>query len=626
MKEISLNFISIHPRNPQINVFSKPVSPLNEERPFDDVYQIKSIVSHESSVWLSLQQKDGFEPYSFTVLDNPNAAKWVCSQYLTPLLQQYLESFGYEVSIGEKIFPRIDVKIKQLQLGWQGIRCEWIWLSSKKQLGLQVDFHFYKNENIQFSKEVQKLSLSLNNQGAPNRDFYQDKFNWIKAFLTKLEAFGSGEEIFRDKIGFEYDFASLGSEKVMERSYEFFGMNSCGNPYVGIRKFGPFLQVKNAPTFFFVFLEKDIAAARFLYTSLIGKAFPAKFSGMYPFFKVPFGSANVKHVIIPDFSRNSLEAAALQIKNSGCEYPVCLVIIPGDEESYYTQKAIFLQHNLPSQDVRYDRLQNEGSFQWSISGIALQLFCKAGGQPWCVQTKRKDTLVVGISQLWENPEKGDHRYIAYSVTSDASGIFQDINTLSDKTNEDDYITGLTCKLAEQLKKWAGKQNFRRIVLHCSFKLSKKAMHAVRDVVKNICNSASELPQTVIMRINTEHSYSGYDKSRASMVPDECSYIKLGFGKYLIWCDGVRNNQTAGGRPSAPVFVNFGDSIPKISTTEELELLEDLSNLSGANWRGFSAKTRPVSVFYCNLVGQFIKNFNEYNLPIPAIEQFTPWFL
>ena len=48
------------------------------------------------------------------------------------------------------------------------------------------------------------------------------------------------------------------------------------------------------------------------------------------------------------------------------------------------------------------------------------------------------------------------------------------------------------------------------------------------------------------------------------------------------------------------------------------LLQDLVNLSGANWRGFNAKSAPVSVFYCHLVADLVHDFHAHGLPLPKI--------
>jgi hypothetical protein len=56
------------------------------------------------------------------------------------------------------------------------------------------------------------------------------------------------------------------------------------------------------------------------------------------------------------------------------------------------------------------------------------------------------------------------------------------------------------------------------------------------------------------------------------------------------------------------------------------LLQDLINLSGANWRGFNAKSAPVSVFYCHLVADLVHDFQQGGLPLPQVQDIRPWFL
>lgn len=53
-------------------------------------------------------------------------------------------------------------------------------------------------------------------------------------------------------------------------------------------------------------------------------------------------------------------------------------------------------------------------------------------------------------------------------------------------------------------------------------------------------------------------------------------------------------------------------------------LQDILNLSGANWRGFNAKMSPISVFYPQLVAKFLKYFDNYSEI--NVENIKPWFL
>ena len=261
------------------------------------------------------------------------------------------------------------------------------------------------------------------------------------------------------------------------------------------------------------------------------------------------------------------------------------------------------------------------------------MFAKSGGYPWCVKTNRRDTLIIGLSQTTEMSEQGVERFIAYSVATDASGIFRSVRMLSDDQDERNYAKGLGVNLKNQLQRLIrdGDGLPRRIVLHCSFRLTKLAMQEVRRVVVACRQENQRFPDIFVMRINTKHDYFGFDDSNAACVPLENSIVSVGRDRYLIWTEGVVPGRALTGRVSNPVLVIFDRNAGQNAGVEK-ELLEDLCCLAGANWRGFHARTRPVSVLYCELVGDFIRRLREYsikekcNLVLPDVEQFVPWFL
>ena len=57
-------------------------------------------------------------------------------------------------------------------------------------------------------------------------------------------------------------------------------------------------------------------------------------------------------------------------------------------------------------------------------------------------------------------------------------------------------------------------------------------------------------------------------------------------------------------------------------------LQDIINLSGANWRGFNAKHEPVSTLYPELIAKFAGKFEQYglNLEIGDSAMEKVWFI
>jgi hypothetical protein len=61
-------------------------------------------------------------------------------------------------------------------------------------------------------------------------------------------------------------------------------------------------------------------------------------------------------------------------------------------------------------------------------------------------------------------------------------------------------------------------------------------------------------------------------------------------------------------------------------SEKNVYLQDSLNLSGANWRGFNAKSLPVSVFYAKLIARYFSQFERLGLEECELDNLTPWFL
>ena len=122
-----------------------------------------------------------------------------------------------------------------------------------------------------------------------------------------------------------------------------------------------------------------------------------------------------------------------------------------------------------------------------MGNIALQIFCKAGGQPWKVRPPSERSLIVGISQSHKlnKSETGVavEKYFAFSVLTDSSGLFQKIQVLGEASDQPSYLTQLRDNLKEILT--ASAEQFSRVVIHTSFKLK----HAEIDAIQKCIGSA-----------------------------------------------------------------------------------------------------------------------------------------
>lgn len=649
MNRLTLNFLKLATSDFKIVCFRRLCLTECEMAPTENVHQTRFYDGVDGGTqtgrlfWVSDKAVEGFESYVFKASRYVNTALWILRRRVLPDFASHIRSLGAEVETTEGPFPKLNVKVKRCDdecddeggiLGYQGFRCAMEWLPSAHAFGLFVNFHFFCAEGFCNHRMIQELSFSLDANGLPNRDYHVIVRAWLQRFHQKFgRTFSYESPVVSEKLSFS-GYADGSATLLPPRSYEFEGCRSDLHPYWGVKKFGPYRKPALTPTFVFVFRELYREEARILFRSLAGTEFPDKFSGMKDFFGVDFGARNVVAKVIKETSVNEYERVATEIIAEGYANPVCVDLHSGEASQYYFLKTIFLKHGIPCQVVMQDTVRRGKGFQWAVAGLGVQLFAKAGGYPWRVKTQRRDTLIVGLSQTIEFGPNGAERFIAYSVATDASGVFRSVRTLANDQNEVNYAKGLGDNLKRHLRELinGGTELPKRVVLHCSFRLSNLAMSEVRDAIAACRREDSAFPNVFVMRINTRHDYFGFDDSNAARVPRENSLVRIGKGRYLLWTEGVVQGRALTGRISNPVYVVFDHVSGELDIAVEKELLEDLCCLSGANWRGFHARTRPVSVLYCELVGDFIRNIRDYanmgkkNLVLPDVEQFVPWFL
>lgn len=267
---------------------------------------------------------------------------------------------------------------------------------------------------------------------------------------------------------------------------------------------------------------------------------------------------------------------------------------------------------------------NEYTLKYSLSNIGLQVFAKAGGQPWKMKSANPEYLIIGIGQSY-NIEKSDgdttvEKNITYSVLTDSSGLFKDIQVLGEGIEDENYYQQLVNNLVNIINSSA----YKKVSIHCPFRISKPKV--LEKVVERI---SSDVELNVIV-INNKSDFFGYDYDNNGLVPFESTYIKISADEFLVWFEGLQyNNPKITKRFGNPLLIKFWfTNRPEHYNNYKSKetLLQDCINLSGANWRGFKAKQLPVSVFYCQRIAEFIAKFKQYDLTHIEISNLKPWFL
>jgi hypothetical protein len=353
---------------------------------------------------------------------------------------------------------------------------------------------------------------------------------------------------------------------------------------------------------------------------------------MEKMFAFPMNKENVIGIPIDDFNEPEIIRLISELKNKADNRPIIpIVLVPWTKETaseeqskqYFKMKHHFIKENISSQFVGIPRVNNYENLKWSISSIGLQIFTKLGGSPWCLEVKAKKCLIIGIGQSHKkNAGNKIEKYFSYSIMTDSSGIFKNIKVLSENTNEEEYLNGLANKLREVIQEKV--QEYDNIVIHTSFKLKDSETVKIKEIIENLSNETQK--EFLVIRFSSNHNYMGFNLAANSKTPYESTIIQLNKREYLVWFEGLSSiTQTIKTRIGPPIHLTI-DFAKSYHLDDIRYSLQDAINLSGANWRGFNAKTIPVSVLYARLLSSFLAAFDENGLERIDIEQLTPWFL
>ncbi len=635
--QIHLNFLPVLGDLPSIMVHRRLTSP-GMKRPADDIsaYKLPRLPGETQgwpTYWVSLEPMEGYEPFCATADTNVDLTRWRLYTALIHAAQHGLQQQEYWTSSSDYA-QEVSFVMARHPEGRELLVVQPYYLRAQRQFGFLVDFHFSLADNATFNRRVQQLSLSLDRNFRRNLDYYVDRTTKIRHFVQARWPILSNIRLTDQPITLGKQFVALPADRLRSKTYIFSGNRESRGQFAGLKEHGPLTKISGIPNLLFVFREEDRQAARTLALALRGS--PRSGDYGFPGFQTLFRSEiAIDHapIVLRDLTEASMHEALTMVQQKRIQNPntVPILVLPDAKDNgYLIQKALFTHAAIPTQVCTLRIIQDENTLKWAIGNLALQIFCKAGGQPWKVRpTPAERCLIIGISQSHKIKRVNDRniveKYFAFSVLTDSSGLFQKIQILGEGTNKADYLTSMRATLKEVLL--ANAADFGRVVVHTSFRLRKAEMVAIEETVHEAATTNGDSKcRFAVVKVNSKNRFFGINTAVNSMVPFEATQLRLGRGEYLVWFEGIFPDKTTVNKAfPGPTHLRFLHAINGAGISDDV-LLQDLVNLSGANWRGFNAKSAPVSVFYCHLIADRVREFHELGLPLPPVQDIRPWFL
>lgn len=636
---IALNFLALTVQDFEFEIYRKlyDAAEVREKSWYRNSLPISSSQDAEeetrrSTYWISHVPQSGFELFHCHSRDN--------HQLTLSVLRQALEDQAISANLPiERSRNRFDRAIgfqrKEHLEGYEMIWLEPYYLSAAKKFGVLIDFGFRKHSGKPFSRRVQQLSLSLDEDGKSNSNFYLDRLKKIQGFVNqvlKADLLFPIKGKFQPDLEIEFNLYPIEAKPLRPKTYVFGGEREEQAQLLGLRRYGPLQQLKPQIQYHFIFAESLRDYAADLYKALNGLQ-SQTFSGIESMFKLPYLTAtNTVGHKLKSFDQAEIQQVIQEIQVADL-VPKVLIAVLSDKESsdeYLDLKYHALEASLPLQIVTAELIRNEFAFKWSVAGIGLQIFAKLGGKPWKVKPSYQNCLIIGIGQAHQIHKEPTgaariEKYFAYSVLMDSSGVYKDIKILGDATEQVEYLAQLRTQIQQIVQRY--RDEFTKFVIHTPFKLKHHELSAIRESLERCgkdTNSA-EL-EFVVIKVNDRNKFFGYDRAVNSLVPAESSCLKLSKNEFLIWFEGVQRTNPKIKRYAGPTHLSFYYANRSLTDAAKMLYLQDVINLSGANWRGFSAKSIPVSIYYCKLIAWKIRDFQARGYQSLKIDSSIPWFL
>jgi hypothetical protein len=408
--------------------------------------------------------------------------------------------------------------------------------------------------------------------------------------------------------------------------------------YQGLRLHGPYDSSRvhlTEKSLLFVFPEGLRALSRQLASVL------AKGQGNYPgfekMFRVKLDTQTTYDSLAFDADLTDRAGAAIAYREAIADWnalprsgdpELAIVLVPHSErweveQPYYEAKAAFAQLGIPTQMVTSELVADPRQFGWAVANIALAAFAKLGGIPWTVEAPGDDSdLVIGIGRADIPTDNGPERIFGYALSFIGNGVYRHTWAFQPVADVDAY----TAKLEEAVVAALGDETRRdqpprRLVIHLTRKTGKREIEAVERAMKR---ANVDLP-TAFLRLDTTSLYDLADGAAPTFGPPKGLAVRLAARRMLLQSEEV----TQLGAPDGPFLVEL-DARSTVGADELPGLVEQAFRLSHANWRGFNARSQPVTVGYSELLarlaGYLAKTETWQPQFLRSELQERPWFL
>lgn len=319
--------------------------------------------------------------------------------------------------------------------------------------------------------------------------------------------------------------------------------------------------------------------------------------------------------------RQSLEA----LKENFTTVDLVFIVLPSSthyttDAPYAAAKVFFGKLGIPTQMIGLDLIQNDASFRWALSNMALACYAKLGNVPWVIEDASTSTndLIIGFGKReFREGRYGEIRRIfGFTTAYRNNGAFVTFQGLSPTQTENDLGQQLENAIKDAFRQYAAQQKKYgrpnmvpdRVILHSFKQIGSAEATALEKATKYVEEATSTQIPYLLLHIEDTQSLYLFDTGDRVYLPEAGRVVKLSRRQAMLLTEGrERFKKRKIGFPHP-----FRVTLDKRSQVGEddydwvfQELLNQVFFLSKINWRGFNAVAIPVTLNYSRLLAEVV---------------------
>ena len=299
---------------------------------------------------------------------------------------------------------------------------------------------------------------------------------------------------------------------------------------------------------------------------------------------------------------------------------------------YYKAKALLLKEGILSQNVTLDLINNSSQFEWSAANIALGTFVKLGGIPWVVGGNELDQdLIIGLGRafIFDYRTRRTTGYLAFTACFSARGPLRFISLARPAGSKEQYLESLRSVITNTLDR-ADDHNSQAasLTVHAPKEMRRDEMNVIHETVRG--HKKKSVLQVLLAKVTDEVNFFAIDDRFPDGVPRRGTVVQVSDRDFMLYTEGRDEREPWSSRiPVALRVTPQGDALP---SQNALAILRQINDLSQVNWRGLNARSKPISVYYGDLIARLLSHVDSatvadlYQQDALKILEERMWFL